>query len=132
MARKKTRRFDLIAEVKAIARAHKLQLSRLIQITHESECEQMVAVLAMIDEGKPHTGQSSKPAMDNRKRGRPTRIQSRINLAERAIGGLNSDTEQVLKRWERDDLSLVLQKDRDLLEATDRHIRLVQDALKGL
>jgi len=120
------------ASVRPLVRAYKLQLNHLIQIMHQTEGEQMAVVLSVINEGKARTDHPSKPSVDSMKRGRPTRIQSRVSLAERAIVGLNSDTEQALKRWDRDDLSVMLQKDRDLLEATDRHIRMVQTALKGL
>ena len=120
------------AQVRPLARAYKLQLNHLIQIMHQTEGEQMAAVLSMINGDKAGTDHPSKPSVDSMKRGRPTRMQSRVHLAERAIAGLNSDTEQALKRWDRDDLAVVLQKDSDLLEATDRHIRMVQAALKGL
>jgi hypothetical protein len=119
----------LAAPVKVLARAHKIPLSRLIQITSQPEREQMAATLLMIESlGAPEDG-TKKPVTQPKRPGRPTRSQSRINLAERAVAGMDSDTEQMLQRWNRDELAAVLQKDRDLIEATNRHQRLVQSTL---
>ncbi len=122
----------LSAPVKALARAHKMSLGRLIQITSQPEREQMAAILRMIESECVPEDAPAKPEGQPRRPGRPTRPQSRITLAERAVAGMDGDTEQVLLNWSRDDLTAVLQKDRDLLEATDRHLRLVQAALSRL
>lgn len=122
----------LSASVKALSRAHKLPLGRLIQITSQSEPEQMATVLRMIESQHAPEDVPAKSGGQPKRPGRPTRSQSRITLAERAVAGMISDTEQALLKWGRDELTAVLQQDRDLLEATDRHLRLVQAVLSQL
>lgn len=122
----------LSASVKALARAHKLPLGRLIQITSQPKREQIAAVLRIIESQHAPEDVPAKPNAQPKRPGRPTRSQGRITLAERAVAGMVSDTEPALMKWGRDELTAVLQKDQDLLEATDRHLRLVQAVLSHL
>jgi hypothetical protein len=119
----------LSAPVKALARAYKLPLGRLIQLTSKPEAEKMAAVLQMIKPDATPAGNAAQAADKPKRPGRPTRSQSRIRLAERALAGMDADTEQIVLRWDKDELAAVLQRDRDLLEATDRHMRLLQGVL---
>jgi len=119
----------LVAPVKALARAHKLPLSRLILITSQQEREQMEATLQMIELLRAPEDSVAKSVLPQKRPGRPTRSRSRITLAERAVAGMDSDTEQMLRKWSRDELASVLQTDQDLIEATNRHQSLVRSAL---
>ena len=119
----------LVAPVKALARAHKLPLSRLILITSQQEREQMEATLQMIELLRAPEDSVAKSVLPQQRPGRPTRSRSRITLAERAVAGMDSDTEQMLRKWSRDELASVLQTDQDLIEATNRHQSLVRSAL---